>query len=156
MQNQRTVLLTTCGAVFALLPISVAAVGATGSAQDRHARLSNAAAVSPGEGSPTQVFAVNFTTSRPVTGNNWYLVEVKAPSKKRSCEYYESVQVSNAAGGQPASVELRPYDRRRWCAGRYAGAVRYQKRISCNAPDTDENFCGTAGSVTARFHFRVR
>src|SRR2546422_1068174 len=116
---KRTVLLAVIGVFVPLLLIVVGPVGASDQSRSPRPETSTSVVVSPAEGGPTNVFSISFTAPRTVKGNNWYLIEVKAPSKKRSCEYYESVEISSVAGGQRVDAQLRPYDRRHWCVGQY-------------------------------------
>lgn len=129
----------------ALAAVPVGAVGA---------RAATPVTVSPVV-SPRSPVAVTFTTDRDVTGNDWYLVEARAARKRPDCEYHEAVQVGPAVAGTRVTVRLRPYDRGRWCAGRYRGRVLVERRTSCDEPDTDEAICSDEGRITGRFTFDV-
>src|SRR3954469_14246312 len=87
--------------------------------------------VSPAQPAPTQAVTVSFTAPAAVgDGSRWYSVSVTAPSRAAGCGSYEETTTPAAAKGARVTLTLRPYDKRRWCAGRYVGALVLERRVA--------------------------
>ena len=110
--------------------------------------------VSPAQGRPGTKFTVSFVVDRKLSQYHWLTVRVVSPIQRGDCEYQESADVTFAPKGRRVDIELRPFDRYRWCPGVYRGTVRVENRVVCGGSET--SFCSTDGPFLARFSFTVK